>query len=149
MISQMTPSTPRLFASSMSFTIERQKQKLRRHPQLIIGTPGRLLDHLRRQTIDLSQVNKVVLDEADECWLTVRPGSFKLGQDDNDLDSAAAAPSGTGIGFKADGVFYEMTPTPEQEAPWKAAGVDEYVNVRANNFALNHKMLEMLGAIAK
>ena len=46
--------------------IERQKQKLRRHPQLIIGTPGRLLDHLRRQTIDLSQVNKVVLDEADE-----------------------------------------------------------------------------------
>ena len=46
--------------------IERQKQKLRRHPQLIIGTPGRLLDHLRRRTIDLSQVNKVVLDEADE-----------------------------------------------------------------------------------
>jgi len=46
--------------------IERQKQKLRRHPQLIIGTPGRLLDHLRRGTIDLSKVNKVVLDEADE-----------------------------------------------------------------------------------
>ena len=46
--------------------IERQKQKLGRHPQLIIGTPGRLLDHLRRRTIDLSQVNKIVLDEADE-----------------------------------------------------------------------------------
>ena len=46
--------------------IERQKQKLRRKPQLIIGTPGRLLDHLRRQTINLSHVNKVVLDEADE-----------------------------------------------------------------------------------
>ncbi|MCI6232820.1 MAG: DEAD/DEAH box helicase [Selenomonas sp.] len=46
--------------------IERQKQKLRRHPQLIIGTPGRLLDHLRRGTIDLSHVNKFVLDEADE-----------------------------------------------------------------------------------
>ncbi len=46
--------------------IERQKKKLRRHPQLIVGTPGRLLDHLRRGTIDLSQVNKVVLDEADE-----------------------------------------------------------------------------------
>ncbi len=46
--------------------IERQKQKLRQHPQLIIGTPGRLLDHLRRRTIDLSQVNKIVLDEADE-----------------------------------------------------------------------------------
>jgi methylmalonyl-CoA mutase len=46
-------------------------------------------------------------------------------------------------------VLLAGTPTPEQEAPWKAAGVDEYVNVRANNFALNHKMLEMLGAIAK
>ena len=46
--------------------IERQKQKLRRHPQIIIGTPGRLLDHLRRHTIDISKVNKVVLDEADE-----------------------------------------------------------------------------------
>jgi len=46
--------------------IERQKQRLRRHPQLIIGTPGRLLDHLRRGTIELSHVNKVVLDEADE-----------------------------------------------------------------------------------
>ena len=46
--------------------IERQKQKLRRHPQLIIGTPGRLLDHVRRGTVDLKHVNKVVLDEADE-----------------------------------------------------------------------------------
>ena len=46
--------------------IERQKLRLRRHPQIIIGTPGRLLDHLRRRTIDLSHVNKVVLDEADE-----------------------------------------------------------------------------------
>ena len=46
--------------------IERQKQKLRRHPQIIIGTPGRLLDHLRQGTIDISKVNKVVLDEADE-----------------------------------------------------------------------------------
>jgi ATP-dependent RNA helicase DeaD len=46
--------------------IERQKQKLGRNPQLIIGTPGRLLDHLRRKTIDISHVNKIVIDEADE-----------------------------------------------------------------------------------
>ena len=46
--------------------IERQKLRLRRHPQLIIGTPGRLLDHLRRGTLAISHVNKVVLDEADE-----------------------------------------------------------------------------------
>ena len=46
--------------------IERQKEKLRRHPQLVIGTPGRLLDHVRRGTLSLGSVNKVVLDEADE-----------------------------------------------------------------------------------
>ena len=46
--------------------IERQKDKLRRHPQLIIGTPGRLLDHLRRKTLRISQANRAVLDEADE-----------------------------------------------------------------------------------
>ncbi|HNX05139.1 MAG TPA: methylmalonyl-CoA mutase family protein [Opitutales bacterium] len=46
-------------------------------------------------------------------------------------------------------VMLAGTPTPEQEAPWKAAGVDEYVNVRANNYALNLKMLEMTGAITK
>lgn len=46
--------------------IERQKEKIRRHPQLIIGTPGRLLDHLRHHTLHLGSVNKVVLDEADE-----------------------------------------------------------------------------------
>ncbi|MFC2315080.1 MAG: DEAD/DEAH box helicase [Selenomonas massiliensis] len=46
--------------------IERQKEKLRRQPQLIIGTPGRLLDHVRRGTLVLGSVNKVVLDEADE-----------------------------------------------------------------------------------
>ncbi len=45
---------------------ERQRDKLKHTPQLIIGTPGRLLDHLSRKAIDLSHVNKVVIDEADE-----------------------------------------------------------------------------------
>ena len=43
-----------------------ERQKLRQKPQLIIATPGRLLDHLRRHSVELSQVNKIVLDEADE-----------------------------------------------------------------------------------
>ena len=46
--------------------IDRQKEKLRRIPQLIIGTPGRILDHVRRGTINLASVNKIVIDEADE-----------------------------------------------------------------------------------
>ena len=43
-----------------------EKNKLRRTPQIIIGTPGRLLDHFRRGTIQLKGVNKIVVDEADE-----------------------------------------------------------------------------------
>ena len=46
--------------------IERQKAKLGQHPQIIIGTPGRLLDHWRHGRLNLSTANKVVLDEADE-----------------------------------------------------------------------------------
>ncbi len=46
--------------------IDRQKEKLKRIPQLVIGTPGRLLDHLRRGTIQLKNINKIVIDEADE-----------------------------------------------------------------------------------
>ncbi len=35
------------------------------HSDVVIGTPGRILDHLERRTLDLSQVNILVLDEAD------------------------------------------------------------------------------------
>lgn len=46
--------------------IVRQIRALKRKPQIIIGTPGRLLDHINRKTIKLDDVNTVVLDEADE-----------------------------------------------------------------------------------
>ena len=45
---------------------ERQKEKLKRKPQLVIGTPGRLLDLLNRKSLDLRNANKIVIDEADE-----------------------------------------------------------------------------------
>jgi ATP-dependent RNA helicase DeaD len=38
----------------------------RKTPQIVIATPGRLLDLMRRKVLDLSNVNFVVLDEADE-----------------------------------------------------------------------------------
>ena len=47
-------------------TIENQLQKLKRDPHIIIGTPGRLLDHIRRKSLDLSNVATVILDEADQ-----------------------------------------------------------------------------------
>ncbi|WIV20644.1 DEAD/DEAH box helicase [Paenibacillus polygoni] len=46
--------------------IVRQIRALKKKPQVIIGTPGRLLDHINRKTIKLEDVQTVVLDEADE-----------------------------------------------------------------------------------
>jgi len=46
--------------------IERQIRVLKNDAQIVIGTPGRLLDHLQRKTIKLDNVKTVVLDEADE-----------------------------------------------------------------------------------
>lgn len=46
--------------------IGRQFRALSRNPQIIVGTPGRLLDHYRRGSLRLNKVNTVVLDEADE-----------------------------------------------------------------------------------
>ncbi|HEX2092641.1 MAG TPA: DEAD/DEAH box helicase, partial [Longimicrobiaceae bacterium] len=46
--------------------IERQLRELKRGVQVVVGTPGRILDHIRRRTLGLSSVRYVVLDEADE-----------------------------------------------------------------------------------
>jgi ATP-dependent RNA helicase DeaD len=45
---------------------ERQIRALARGVQVVIGTPGRLLDHLRRETLKLGDIKMVVLDEGDE-----------------------------------------------------------------------------------
>jgi len=46
--------------------IGRQIRALRNNPQIIVGTPGRLLDHIKRKTLKLDNVQTLVLDEADE-----------------------------------------------------------------------------------
>ncbi|MBA2319966.1 MAG: DEAD/DEAH box helicase, partial [Deltaproteobacteria bacterium] len=43
-----------------------QEDELRRKPSIVVGTPGRLLDHLRRKNFSLAAAEVVVLDEADE-----------------------------------------------------------------------------------
>jgi ATP-dependent RNA helicase DeaD len=46
--------------------IERQLRALRNGVQIVIGTPGRVLDHLRRASLSLEHLRTLVLDEADE-----------------------------------------------------------------------------------
>ena len=46
--------------------IDRQIRALKKGVDIIVGTPGRILDHIRRKTIDFSSINFLVLDEADE-----------------------------------------------------------------------------------
>ncbi len=45
--------------------IEKQIKQLKDRPQIVVATPGRLMDHMKRRTIRLDKVETVVLDEAD------------------------------------------------------------------------------------
>ncbi|PID26962.1 MAG: RNA helicase [Candidatus Cloacimonadota bacterium] len=47
-------------------SIEQQLKKLKRGIDVIVGTPGRILDHISRKSIDLSKIEFLILDEADE-----------------------------------------------------------------------------------
>ncbi|MEE9386145.1 MAG: DEAD/DEAH box helicase [Nannocystaceae bacterium] len=46
--------------------IGRDRRTLSRRPMVVVGTPGRMLDHIRSGTLDCSKVTDVVLDEADQ-----------------------------------------------------------------------------------
>ncbi len=46
--------------------INKQIEQLKKGPQIVVATPGRLQDHIHRRTIDVSHVRDIVLDEADE-----------------------------------------------------------------------------------
>ena len=46
-------------------SFERQAQELKRGAQIVLGTPGRVIDHLERGTLKLDRLRFIVLDEAD------------------------------------------------------------------------------------
>lgn len=48
--------------------MENQVKRLRRGVDIVVATPGRLIDHLNRRTVDLSKVQILVLDEADRMF---------------------------------------------------------------------------------
>jgi ATP-dependent RNA helicase DeaD len=47
-------------------SLDTQMRKLASKPQIVVATPGRLLDHVSRRTIDISKIHTLILDEADE-----------------------------------------------------------------------------------
>lgn len=47
-------------------SIERQIKELKRGAQIVVGTPGRVMDHMRKGTLKLDKLKMVILDEADE-----------------------------------------------------------------------------------
>ena len=49
-------------------SIRGQFNELRKNPTIVVGTPGRIMDHMRRGTLDLRNVTMVVLDEADRMF---------------------------------------------------------------------------------
>ena len=46
----------------------KQMQQLRSRPRIIVGTPGRIIDHMQRRTVDFSQTGFLALDEADRMF---------------------------------------------------------------------------------
>ncbi|HZF13936.1 MAG TPA: DEAD/DEAH box helicase [Thermoanaerobaculia bacterium] len=70
-------------------SLEDQQRRLLRGVQVVVGTPGRIMDHLRRGTLRLDQLRMVVLDEADEM---LRMGFIE----DVDWILAQAPPSSAG-----------------------------------------------------
>lgn len=46
--------------------IDIQIKALRKNPQIIVGTPGRVIDHLKRKTLKINNLKLLILDEADE-----------------------------------------------------------------------------------
>lgn len=66
-LKQLTSYKPgvRVLAVYGGEPIQRQIAALRRKPQIVVATPGRMIDHIRRRTVRFGSVNCVVLDEAD------------------------------------------------------------------------------------
>jgi ATP-dependent RNA helicase DeaD len=55
----------RIFAVYGGTSISIQMQELKKHYDVLVATPGRLLDLIQRRKVDMSQFNAIVLDEAD------------------------------------------------------------------------------------
>ena len=46
----------------------RQQQELKQKTHIVVGTPGRIIDHIDRETLDVSEIKYLIIDEADEMF---------------------------------------------------------------------------------
>ena len=67
-IRKFTKSHDQLFTTAVygGESIDRQIRQLKQGSQIVVGTPGRIIDHLKRGTLKLGSISYLVLDEADE-----------------------------------------------------------------------------------
>lgn len=87
--------------------IDKQIFALKKKPQIIVATPGRLIDHLKRKTVKIKDLKILVLDEADEML---------------------------NMGFKEDlDVILETVPTDRQTVLFSATMPEEIINI-ANKY---------------
>ena len=63
-IAKNTKITVGLILGGVDYNVERRM--LKSNPNIIVGTPGRLLDHINNKKLDLSHLKSLTLDEADE-----------------------------------------------------------------------------------
>ncbi len=84
-------------------SLEDQQRRLLRGVQVVVGTPGRIMDHLRRGTLRLDRLKMVVLDEADEM---LRMGFIE----DVDWILAQAPASGEGAEGRRTALFSATMP---------------------------------------
>src|SRR5665648_531053 len=47
-------------------SIDQQLRRLRKGVHIVVGTPGRVIDHIKRKTLNLKDIKHLILDEADE-----------------------------------------------------------------------------------
>lgn len=88
-------------------SIDKQIFALKKKPQIIVATPGRLIDHLKRKTVKIKDLKILVLDEADEML---------------------------NMGFKEDlDVILETVPTDRQTVLFSATMPEEIINI-ANKY---------------
>lgn len=76
--------------------IDRQIIALKKRPQIVIGTPGRIMDHMRRHTLKLSNLKMIILDEADEMLNMGFREQNKVIRDDSHRFLAVQGPAGCG-----------------------------------------------------